>query len=73
MLIPAAAVKRTGQMETVFLIDNGKAVLRLVRTVKAGDGKREVLAGLAAGAVVVVNPPVTLVDGQPVTSPVQPH
>lgn len=73
VLIPAAAVKRTGQMETVFLIDNGKAVLRLVRTVKAGDGKREVLAGLAAGAVVVVNPPVTLVDGQPVTSPVQPH
>lgn len=73
VVIPSAAVKRSGQMETVFIIENGKAVLRLVRTVPTGDGKREVLAGISAGAQVVVDPPVTLVDGQPVLDSGKPN
>ena len=67
VLLPAAALRRVGQMETVFQITDGKARLRLVRTVAAGSGKLRVLSGLEAGAVLVLDPPATLADGHPVT------
>lgn len=67
VLIPSAALRRVGQMETVFQIHDGKASLRLVRTVPAGSDKLRVLSGLEAGAQLVLDPPATLADGHPVT------
>jgi membrane fusion protein, multidrug efflux system len=56
ILLPATAVKRQGQIENVWVIDsNGKAALRLVRTVIRPDGSVEVLSGLEAGERVAVS------------------
>jgi RND family efflux transporter MFP subunit len=67
VLVPAGVVRRVGQMETVLQIVDGRARMRLVRTVAAGSDKVRVLSGLEAGAVLVLQPPATLADGHPVT------
>jgi len=54
LLVPAAAVSRSGQLESVRLLDQGEAKLRHVRTGKARDGLVEVLSGLKAGDVVLL-------------------
>jgi len=54
LLIPAAAVSRSGQLESVRLLEQGTPKLRHVRTGKAYDGQVEVLSGLKAGDVVVL-------------------
>ncbi|MFM8330853.1 MAG: efflux RND transporter periplasmic adaptor subunit [Candidatus Methylumidiphilus sp.] len=54
LLIPAAAVSRSGQLESVKLLADGQARLRHVRTGKAYGGSVEVLSGLKAGDVVVL-------------------
>lgn len=54
LLVPAVAVSRSGQLESVRLLEQGVAKLRHVRTGKAQDGSVEVLSGLRAGDVVVL-------------------
>jgi RND family efflux transporter MFP subunit len=54
LLIPASAVSRAGQLESVRLIVDGRALLRHVRTGKLHDGLMEILSGLKAGDVVLV-------------------
>lgn len=68
LLVPATAVTRFGQMERVFVVEGGHAVLRLVKTGRAVGDRTEILAGLNAGETVVLVPPATLRDGQPVTA-----
>ena len=66
LTVPAAAVSTLGQMERVFVVVNGRALLRLVKT-GARDGARvQVAAGLDAGETIILAPPATLRDGQPV-------
>jgi RND family efflux transporter MFP subunit len=66
LAIPAAAVRRQGQVTSVFVVRDGVARLRLVQA-GAADGERiTVLSGLDAGEVVVSHPPPALADGQPV-------
>jgi RND family efflux transporter MFP subunit len=60
--VPESAIVRRGQMTSVFVVENDTARLRLVSL----DGQ-EVLAGLSAGDLVVVNPPPELADGRRVT------
>ena len=60
--VPETALMRHGQVTSVFVVDDGIARLRLV-SVRGTD----VLAGLAEGEVIVVNPPPGLVDGRRVT------
>jgi RND family efflux transporter MFP subunit len=67
IFIPRTAVLPFGQMERVFIVQEGKARLRLVRTGAAENGKVEVLSGLASGDDVVVTGNTGLTDGQPVT------
>lgn len=62
--IPAAAILRRGQMEIVFVNDNGKARLRLVRTGKSFPDGVEILSGLSEGDSVILTNPAGLVDGQ---------
>lgn len=64
--VPAGAVRVRGQMEMVFVVGEGVARLRLVKTGKVGEGEVEVVSGLDPGERVVVEGPATLMDGQPV-------
>ncbi|HSH12374.1 MAG TPA: efflux RND transporter periplasmic adaptor subunit [Desulfurivibrionaceae bacterium] len=64
--VPAQAVVAFGQMEKIFVVENGTAHLRLVRTGERHDGQVEILAGLDGGAQVVSEGATQLSDGQPV-------
>lgn len=66
LMIPAEAVVPFGQMERVFVVDDGRARLRLVRTGAQENSDVEILSGLEEGDTVVVAGNVHLVDGQPV-------
>jgi multidrug efflux pump subunit AcrA (membrane-fusion protein) len=65
-LIPAEALifNRNGLQAAV--IKNGKAEIRTVRVARDLGTRVEVDAGLRAGERVILNPPVTLVDGRKV-------
>lgn len=67
LLVPATAVTRLGQMERLFVVSDGRAVLRLVKTGRVDGGRVEILSGLGPGERLVVAPPAALRDGQPVT------
>ena len=53
LLIPSAAVSRSGQLESVLLVVDGGTRLRHIRTGKTHDGWVEVLSGLKEGDVVL--------------------
>ena len=65
--VPASAVVRRGQMELVFVVVNGHAQLRLVKTGKRIGDELELVSGVDAGEQVVRDDAGQLVDGQPVT------
>ena len=65
--VPVSAVVQRGQMELVFIISDGKAQLRLVKTGKRLGNEVELVSGVSAGERVVVENVVGLVDGQPVS------
>jgi membrane fusion protein (multidrug efflux system) len=63
VLVAEGAVVRRGQIESVFVVEEGKARLRLVKTGRKMDGKVEVLSGLSGGETVVVRDAHLLQDG----------
>jgi RND family efflux transporter MFP subunit len=65
--VPAAAVIQRGQMEIVFVVVNGHAQLRLVKTGKHVGDERELVSGLNSGESIVTEGAPALADGQPVT------
>ena len=65
--VPAGAVLRRGQMEIVFVIEDQRAVLHLVKTGRQMDGHVEIVSGLEPGDVVATENATRLSDGQPVT------
>lgn len=62
VVLPEGALRRQGQIASVFVVEDNVARLRMVDM--RGD---EVVAGVNAGDTVVVRPPVDLVDGRRVT------
>jgi RND family efflux transporter MFP subunit len=70
--VPEAAMIQRGQMDYVFVADEGVARLRIVRALDgsgqaAGEGTpREILAGIEDGETLVLSPPPGLRDGQAV-------
>jgi RND family efflux transporter MFP subunit len=52
LLVPASAVSRVGQLESVRLVVDGRVRLRHVRTGKRHDGQIEILSGLKEGDLV---------------------
>ncbi len=67
IVVPASAIVRRGQLTSVFVVGpDSRARLRLVQVGVPVDGRASVAAGLDAGESVVVEPPVSLVDGSPV-------
>jgi RND family efflux transporter MFP subunit len=67
LLVPTDAVSRFGQIERVFVIEHGRAVLRLVKTGRTSGPRIELLSGVDAGEQVVLAPPAALRDGSAVT------
>lgn len=64
--VPANAVVRRGQVTSVFVAAKDRTQMRLVSLGEASDGQVEVLAGIDAGEVVIVDVPPGLLDGQPI-------
>jgi RND family efflux transporter MFP subunit len=67
--VPASAVVRRGQMEMVFVAEDGRARLRLVRTGRRLGDEVEVVSGMEGGETVVVENASALLDGQPLQIP----
>ena len=65
--VPIAAVLQRGQMELVFVVADGQAQMRLVKTGRAAAGWVEIVSGLNAGERIATNKVSALMDGQPVT------
>lgn len=66
LLVPAAAVSLHGQMERVFVAGEGsRAALRIVKTGSRHGDLVEILSGLDATDRVVIDPPASLREGQP--------
>lgn len=64
--VPATALLQRGQMDIVFVIVNGRAQLRLVKTGKRFGDEIEIVSGLEGGESVANDGVAQLVDGQPV-------
>lgn len=64
--VPVAAVIQRGQMELVFVMVNGHAQLRIVKTGSQIGDEVEVVSGLNSGEPIVTDGASGLVDGQPV-------
>lgn len=65
LLIPTSALVPSGQMDRVFVVEDNKAHLRLIRTGMTHDGVTEILSGLNPGETVVTSSSQPLVNGQP--------
>ncbi len=63
---PTAAIRKDGETEIVWMFVDDHVRRTTVRTGTAGDGRTEILQGLAGGERVVVEPPPDLRDGQQV-------
>lgn len=66
--VAASAVVQRGQMELVFVVADGHAQLRIVRTGKRVGDEVEVASGVEAGEKIVVEGTAGLADGQPVVT-----
>lgn len=64
--VPAAAVIQRGQLEFVFIVADGHAQLRLVKSGRSLGAETELQAGAAAGESVVTEGAANLRDGQPI-------
>jgi RND family efflux transporter MFP subunit len=64
LMINRRALRQNGQMQQVFVAEQGTARMRLVRTGAEVDGRIEILSGLQAGDQVVIDAVGTLHDGQ---------
>jgi len=61
--IPAEAVRERGQLQSVFVVDDGVARTRLITTGQKLNDRMEVLSGLRAGEIIVFPAPRQLADG----------
>lgn len=64
--VPAGAVQVRGQMELAFVVVDGRAQMRLVKTGKHLGDEVEIVSGLNPGELLVIEGAASLVDGQPV-------
>jgi multidrug efflux pump subunit AcrA (membrane-fusion protein) len=55
ILIPESSIIRTGQLESIIEVTNGKELRRQIRTIPNDNGMREIISGLKTGQTVVKN------------------
>ena len=68
LVAPASVLTEFGQMERVFVVRDGRAQLRLVRSGRVQAGEIELISGVEEGERLVLAPTATLRDGQLVRS-----
>jgi RND family efflux transporter MFP subunit len=61
--VPAAAISETGQVQSVFVVEDGVARVRLITRGRQKDEQVEVLTGLGGGEKVISPRPAGLRDG----------
>ena len=66
IMIPSSAIVPLGQMDRVFVLEDGRARLRLVRTGRKDGNQTEILAGLDPGDTIITSNNKLLLNGQPV-------
>ncbi len=66
VVVPVAAVHTKGPLQSLFVVDDGHVVERLVEPGEPDDGWLEIPSGVKEGEPVVVDPPPDLTDGAPV-------
>lgn len=66
ILVSKDAVVERGQLEIVFTSEQGRARMHVVKSRPHGGGRVEILSGVRAGEIVVIEGAAQLVDGQPV-------
>lgn len=66
LTIPANAVIERGQLQSVYVVEDGTVRLRLVTIGTTRAGRAEVLSGLSGGEKLVLPPFGSLADGSPV-------
>jgi len=64
--LPAAALRKDGEQDVVFVMHDGKAERRAVKLGGNLGDNRQVLAGVSAGEQVITEAPATLKDGDEV-------
>jgi hypothetical protein len=64
LAVPVAAVVKRGQLEGVFVLKEGRAWLRLVKTGRPVAGGIEILSGLEADEEIVGESSTNMKDGQ---------
>lgn len=64
LIVPEGAVSKNGQLEQVYVAQDGRAVMRLVKTGSKRDGMVEILSGLDAGEQVIVSAEGLVREGQ---------
>lgn len=69
--LPSTAVAHDGEQAIVWVVSAGRVERRAVRVGTARAGTTDLLAGIRAGEIVVVNPPAGLRDGDPIHSKVK--
>jgi glycerol-3-phosphate responsive antiterminator len=63
VIVPASAVVSRGQLQSVFVVEDGAAHARLVTLGERAADAIEVLSGINPGDVVVTAPPANLTGG----------
>lgn len=66
LTVPQKSLVSMGQMERLFVVDNGQARLRLVRSGASYGDNIEILSGVRAGEQVIVTGQENIHDGQPI-------
>jgi len=73
LAVPSSAVQAEGQMDGIFVADQGLARLRWIQIGVRGPNMVQVLSGLKPGEMVIVPVPAGLSDGQAVEASAQVH
>jgi RND family efflux transporter MFP subunit len=63
IVVPAAAISQRGELQAVFVAENGVARMRMVTAGSRRGDQTEVLSGLAAGDRIIYPRPPALTDG----------
>jgi RND family efflux transporter MFP subunit len=67
LFVPVEAIRRHGQVSSVYVVQDGVTRLRLIQAGPSSAAGAEILAGLDAGELVVVSSAAGLADGTRVT------
>jgi RND family efflux transporter MFP subunit len=66
--VPKSALKERGQLTFVYVMNEGRALMRLVKTGKTTGEQVELLSGVQGGEKVIVGPNSELADGRRISS-----